>query len=65
MLLFALTLTLLGGLTVARRLAEPACPACSAKSWKDEPPLLECNACGWASAAPTAAVAAEAPRGPA
>lgn len=51
MLLFAVALTLIGGLTVARRLVEPACPACSAKHWKDEFGRLECSDCGWASAA--------------
>ena len=51
MFLVALTLTFLGGLTVARRIVEPACPACSAKNWKDEPQRLECASCGWASVA--------------
>lgn len=59
MLLAALTLTFLGGLTVARRIAEPACPDCSAKNWKDEPQRLECAACGWASVAAAVTVQAD------
>ena len=58
MLLFALSLTLVAGLTVAARLVEPACPACSAKSWTDHPPRLECTRCGWSNVA-TVTVSAE------
>lgn len=51
MYLFALALTLLGSLSIARRLVEPPCPACSSKRWSDEPKLLQCTACGWSNVA--------------
>ena len=47
MYLALLTLTLFSGLTLARRIAEPSCPGCAAKSWNDEPRHLECARCGW------------------
>lgn len=61
MYLLLLTLTLLAGLTLARQLAEPACPHCAAKRWVDHPPRLECARCGWtntnvATVAPMAVV---------
>jgi rubredoxin len=46
-----LTLTLLSGLTVARRVAEPSCPGCAGKRWTDRPSHLECSTCGWSSVA--------------
>jgi hypothetical protein len=47
----ALTLTLMAALSVARRLVEPACPSCTAKSWNDQPAVLQCTRCGWSNVA--------------
>jgi len=60
-MLIALALTLLIVLSVLRRILEPACPGCSAKSWSDHPVHLTCTRCGWSSVptgAPAAAVEA-------
>jgi hypothetical protein len=36
-----------------RRLLEPACPGCSAKSWASQTPtVICCTRCGWSSSAP-------------
>ena len=59
MYILLLTLTLLAGLTLARRLAEPACPACSSKSWHDHPTHLQCARCGWTNVALAPAIRAE------
>ncbi|MEX2584094.1 MAG: hypothetical protein WD766_12510 [Gemmatimonadota bacterium] len=50
MYLILLTLSLLGGLSVARRIVEPSCPSCAGKSWVDHPPHLQCTSCGWSTA---------------
>lgn len=55
MYLVLLTLALLAGLTLARRLAEPSCPGCAAKHWVDQPPRLECARCGWTNLVTVAA----------
>lgn len=51
MFIILLTLTLLAVLTVARRIAEPPCPSCEAKSWNDQPAYLQCTRCGWTNVA--------------
>lgn len=38
-----------------RRLIEPSCPACSAKSWGEGPGALNCAKCGWTNALEAAA----------
>jgi hypothetical protein len=37
---------------VVRRLLEPACPGCSAKSWASQPSTaIRCTRCGWSGGA--------------
>jgi hypothetical protein len=55
LLLPALSVLLL--LLLAKRVAEPACPACSGKSWNDQPPRLVCAGCGWSNLFPAVASA--------
>jgi hypothetical protein len=62
MYLVILTLTLAGGLAAARWFAEPPCPACSAKSWRDRPQRLQCGRCGWSHVAATLPTAPSAPQ---
>ena len=63
MYLALLSLALLSGLAVARRLVEPSCPGCSAKSWVDTTARLECAKCGWSNLATVVVpIAAEAPK---
>ncbi len=50
-MLFLLAVTLLAALTIARRMLEPQCPACAGKTWRDQPPRLECANCGWSNIA--------------
>ena len=50
-MIVALLLTLLMGLSFLRRVVEPACPSCAAKSWTPVPNALHCAECGWSNVA--------------
>lgn len=44
-------LSILIAFAALRRLIEPSCPACSAKTWGEGSRSLNCASCGWTSAA--------------
>lgn len=46
-----IVLSILIAFAALRRLIEPSCPACSAKSWGEGSGSLNCARCGWTNAA--------------
>ena len=56
-LIVALLMSLMLALGLLRRVVEPACPSCEAKSWIPSPNALHCAHCGWSNAAAPAAKA--------
>ena len=48
-MILLVVLVLLFGLSAARRALDPACPACSAKSWAPHSTQLHCERCGWST----------------
>lgn len=50
-MIVAILLTLLLGLSFLRRVVEPSCPCCAAKSWEPHPSALLCAECGWSNVA--------------
>jgi hypothetical protein len=44
-----LVLCLLAAATRLRHHIEPACPACTGRSWRQEAGLLACMSCGWST----------------
>lgn len=50
-MIVAILLSLLLGLSFLRRVVEPACPSCAAKSWTPNPSALHCAECGWSNVA--------------